>query len=357
MKKKLELFLHVVAWVGIFLWLSGRVASHIHYANGIKNIAYFIDTNHHIWFWRIMTTICKASFFYANVYWLFSIFQPQSANGRKIIGPLIIHIAGIILVEFTLIFLLYNSLAKQVGEGAYLVFNYKLLDAQLIPYGLLLLLSYGYWASKQWLLHYKQLAQLQRTTAELQLIKNQINPHFLFNTLNNLFAMAIEKEAMALAESISQLTNMMRYTIYENQMAYVPLRKEITYIQNYIHLQQLRFTEAEVPIEFTIKGEPASIEIAPMLLINFVENAFKHGISLQRESFIFIHLEIQEKQLVFSVENTKHQRLERGYPQYSGLGLASSRKLLQLLYPSRHQLQINETTHVYKVLLSLGLRA
>ncbi len=357
MKKKLELFLHVVAWVGIFLWLSGRVASHAQYANGIKNIAYFIDTDHHIWFWRIMTTVCKASFFYVNVYWLFSIFQPQSPNGRKIIGPLIIHIVGIILVEFTLIFLLYNLLSKQAGEGAYLVFNYKFLDAQLIPYGLLLLLSYGYWASKQWLLHYKQLAQLQRTTAELQLIKNQINPHFLFNTLNNLFAMAIEKEAMALAESISQLTNMMRYTIYENQMDYVPLKKEIAYIQNYIHLQQLRFAEAEVPIEFTIKGEPAPIQIAPMLLINFVENAFKHGISLQKESFIFIHLEIQEKQLVFSVENTKHQRLEISYPQYSGLGLASSRKLLQLLYPSRHQLQITETAHAYKVLLSLVLRA
>lgn len=356
MKKKLELFLHVMAWIGIFLWLSGRVASHSSFVNGIKNIAYFIDTNHHIWLWRIITTLCKVSFFYVNVYLIFSIFHTQVPFGRKVIVSLVIHTVGVILVEYALIFLIYHSLAKQAKETAHLVFNYSFIDAQLIPYGLLLLLSYGYWASKQWLLHYKQLTHLQRTTVELQTIKNQINPHFLFNTLNNFFAMAIEKEATALAESISQLTSMMRYTIYENHMSHVPLSKEIAYIQHYIQLQLLRFEAAEVPIEFTIKGEPASIQIAPMLLINFVENAFKHGISLQQESFIFIHLEIQEKQLVFSVENTKHQRLESSYPQYSGVGLASSRKLLQLLYPNRHQLQITETAQVYKVLLSLTLR-
>lgn len=355
MKRNLEIIFHILVWACIFLWLRGRVASHIHYVDGIKHIGYFISTNDHIWFWRMLVILWNASFFYVNVYWIFPRFQ-HNPSRKAITGALILHTAGTMLLELLTVLLLYTYLSAQASGGSYLAFEYRFVDAQLIPYALLLVFSYGYWASKQWLLHYKYLTQSHRKAAELQVIKNQINPHFLFNTLNNLFGMAIEKEAMNLAESISRLTNMMRYTIYENQTPFVSLAKEIDYIQNYIHLQELRFTEGEVPINMTIRGEPDAVYIAPLLLITFIENAFKHGISFQKKSFIYIHLEVQEQQIVCTVENTIHRQTGSIHSYYSGLGLRSARKLLELLYPNQHQLQIREDGQLYSVQLSLPVK-
>lgn len=355
MKKHIEILLHIVAWVFILRFREISVNKHELFVEGYKNIGYYINTNHHLWLWHIIVTVFKVGFFYINVYWLFPKYL-DSYQRSYYLKPLTINLIACMLAEFLTVMAVYNILLPLQGEGDKLGLGYNFLDAQLLPFSFLLLFSYCYWAARRWIMSQHDLRKLSKTTAELALLKTQINPHFLFNTLNNLFSMAIEKQATELAESIAQLTQMMRYTIYESNVEYVPLPKEIAYIENYIKLQQLRFSQEEVPVRFTIKGEVQHVQIAPMLLINFVENAFKHGISLKKESFINIDLKVDDSRIFFKVVNTVHRQNKSASLQHAGFGMENTQKLLNLQYPNRHTLQMQEENDLFKVALLIQLQ-
>ena len=349
MKKYIEILLHIIIWIFIFDELAFQVEKHSWFIGGYKNAAGFVNTNSYLWVWYILATVFKAAFFYINVYRIFSKYANTYKPSRSI-EPLTLNLLVCGFFEFLAFYIAFSGLP--VSSNIKLEWDYRIFIAQIIPYAFLLLLSYGYWAARQWLLHRKK---LDKTTAELALLKTQINPHFLFNTLNNLFSMAIEKQAHELAQSIAQLTGLMRYTIYESNGAYVPLVKEVEYIENYISLQRLRFTEAEVPVRFTIQGDLRSVQIAPMLLINFVENAFKHGVSLKKESFIDINLAVTESQIHFTVVNTIHRQNAQASVKHSGFGQENTRKLLRLQYPDRHSLEMKEENNLHKVSLVIQL--
>jgi LytS/YehU family sensor histidine kinase len=235
--------------------------------------------------------------------------------------------------------------------------RYEPLNQGFIPFLAVLGASYIYWAARQWVLNKNEFEKMGKTTAELALLKNQVNPHFLFNTLNNLFSMAIERKADDLAESISQLTHLMRYSIYESRTEYVELHREIEYIENYIKLQKLRFSADDaVSIRFNVLGDAQSVRIAPMLLINFVENAFKHGVSLKQPSVISISLSTTEDQIAFTVENTIFRQNKDAHVAHAGFGLEHTRKLLEMQYPHRHQLQITEVDNIFRAALVLKLQ-
>lgn len=353
MKKYIEILLHIIVWLFIIDWLDYQVEKHSWFIDGYKNAAGFVNTNDYLWLWYSMATVFKAAFFYINVYWIFSNYSYSYKLSRSI-EPLALNLIACGLIEFLAFFMVFSM--RPVLGNMKLEWDYQIFFAQIIPYAFLLLLSYGYWAARQWLLYRNNLKKLDKTTAELALLKTQINPHFLFNTLNNLFSMAIEKQAHELAESIAQLTGMMRYTIYESNGAYVPLVKEVEYIENYIQLQRLRFTEAEVPVHFITKGDPRHVQISPMLLINFVENAFKHGISLKKESFIDIKIEVTENQIHFTVVNTIHRQNAQASVKHAGFGLENTQKLLHLQYPDRHTLEIKEEDNLFKVVLMIQLQ-
>lgn len=201
----------------------------------------------------------------------------------------------------------------------------------------------------------KQALRQEKLKAELQFLKAQINPHFLFNTLNNLFAMAEKSGKRSLAEGISELSNLMRYMLHEANADRVPLSREIAYLQSVIELQQLRLDENDdVLISLNIEGDHSKHEIAPLILIPFVENAFKHGIYLQESSFIKINLQVDTQEIVFHLINSKfEQQLNDLQEESSGIGLENVRRRLALIYPDSHDLQIINGNDTFEVKLSL----
>lgn len=187
--------------------------------------------------------------------------------------------------------------------------------------------------------------------AELAYLKAQINPHFLFNTLNSIYSLAIQKSD-ATADAVAQLSSMMRYVLADAAQHFVPLSKEIEYLSDYIALQSTRLSD-NVVFEFNIEGEPKQQQIAPMLLIPLIENAFKYGASPDEECFISILIIIKDNQFVFSAKNKKiNMRIDK--TNSNKLGIENVRKRLQRYYPSNSDLTINEDDNMFLIVLKIS---
>lgn len=200
--------------------------------------------------------------------------------------------------------------------------------------------------------------ELGRSTANFDFLRSQINPHFLFNALNTIYGTALQEGAERTSEGVEKLGDMMRFMLHENMQDKISLTREIEYLNNYISLQRLRTdTHSTIKIETSIEQPVSPTQIAPMLLIPFVENAFKHGISFREPSHIKITLEVKDKLLNFDVYNSKHPRSENDPEKdKSGIGLNNVKQRLQLLYPRRHELIIRETGKEFFVHLTLQLQ-
>jgi LytS/YehU family sensor histidine kinase len=198
---------------------------------------------------------------------------------------------------------------------------------------------------------------LGNSNANLDFLRSQINPHFLFNALNTIYGTALQEKAERTSEGIEKLGDMMRFMLQENMQDKISLEREINYMSNYISLHKLRTdTNPVVRIEEQLPSYVNGMEIAPMLLIPFVENAFKHGISLREPSYIKVSMETRENNLYFDVYNNKHQKQgEDPEKNKSGIGLNNVKLRLQLLYPGKHELVIRETATDYFVHLTLNL--
>ena len=187
--------------------------------------------------------------------------------------------------------------------------------------------------------------ELGQSHANLGFLRSQINPHFLFNALNTLYGTALQEGSERTAQGIQMLGDMMRFMLHENHQHKILLSREIDYLRNYIELQSLRTSSSpNITIETRIEDVSENKFIAPMLLIPFVENAFKHGISLQRKSWIRISLHTEGDTVYFDVYNSTHTKHELDPERdKSGIGLENVRQRLALLYPDRHELVIRQT--------------
>ncbi len=194
--------------------------------------------------------------------------------------------------------------------------------------------------------------QSEKLRTEVSYLKAQINPHFLFNTLNSLYALALEKSDAA-PEAILKLSAMMRYVVTESSRDSVPLESEISYIKNYISLQQLRMGDS-MPFSFIITGDASGKSISPMLLIPFIENAFKHGLNPEEDSFIAVNIDITEDELALSVKNNK-VAVAIPIEEKSEQGIENTRQRLEYLYPQKHKLAIFDTDASFEVKLTLTL--
>ncbi|WP_245957380.1 sensor histidine kinase [Chitinophaga flava] len=199
---------------------------------------------------------------------------------------------------------------------------------------------------------------LGHSTANLDFLRAQINPHFLFNALNTLYGTALQEEAPRTSEGIQKLGDMMRFMLHDNHLGKIPLDKEVAYLQNYIDLQRLRvLSTPDIQIEVNIDDSQCQHDIAPMLLIPFVENAFKHGISLRHRSRIVISLSCNNQQVFFDVYNSVHPRPENDPERDSmGIGLNNVKERLALLYPDRHELSIRHTNNEFFVHLTIDVK-
>jgi len=200
-------------------------------------------------------------------------------------------------------------------------------------------------------------ADLGQSNANLDFLKSQINPHFLFNALNTLYGTALQENAERTSEGIQKLGDMMRFMLHENLKDKISLTSDIEYLNNYIILQKLRIAASSgVEVITNIEIPQHDMLISPMLLIPFVENAFKHGISLLSNSFIKITLQTNANTLYFDVHNTIHLRSEADPEKgQSGIGLDNVKQRLQLLYPDRHELVIHQNAKEFFVHLKIEL--
>ncbi|OIN59988.1 histidine kinase [Arsenicibacter rosenii] len=194
----------------------------------------------------------------------------------------------------------------------------------------------------------------ERNTAELAFLKSQVNPHFLFNTLNNIYALAYTKSPEA-PEAILKLSGLMRYMLYESsspdgQSQKVALSKEVKYLTNLIDLEKIRVANAQVHVQ--TEGNLDLYRIEPLLLITFVENAFKHGDLTNASQPLTILLSVKQGQLTFITKNKKSQRQKDAV---GGIGLQNVQRRLALLYPNRHTLQINDENGSYVCHLTIQL--
>ncbi|MEL7339451.1 MAG: histidine kinase [Bacteroidota bacterium] len=204
------------------------------------------------------------------------------------------------------------------------------------------------WGYEQW--RWLRTLKTDKAQTELSLLKSQVDPHFFFNTLNNLYGLVLEKSDRA-PDVILKLSDMMRYTIYKGKEEYVLLKDEISYLEDYIDLHKIRYRQ-QVDINFE-KAVDEQIQITPLLFIILLENAFKHGIEKKRENaFIHIRLESQGNQLLFSIQNSFDASKPQGTP---GIGLDNLKKRLAHTYPNRHNLTIKKGNNVYSAELSIEL--
>jgi len=195
----------------------------------------------------------------------------------------------------------------------------------------------------------------EKLESELKFLKSQIHPHFLFNTLNNLYALTLDKSDKA-PEVVVKLSDLLSYMLYECNVAFVPLEKEMQLLNDYLELEKIRYRN-ELKTDFDVNGRVAGKQVAPLLLLPFVENAFKHGLSKNiKNPWLNITLDIEDYSLIFKVENNKpvvDQTDETGYTE--GIGLKNVRRRLDLIYPNGYQLNVENGKDLFSIKLSINL--
>ena len=216
-------------------------------------------------------------------------------------------------------------------------------------YFILLFITIAHWIFKQ----IKSIIRLknEKEKSELLHLKSQVNPHFFFNTLNNLYGL-MEKDSKE-REMVLKLSDMMRYSIYEGEKDWVTLKQELDYLKNYIELQEIRYHKKS-DIQFNSEIDNPQARIMPLLFIILVENAFKHGLeNLENDAYIHIHFTENNNRVNFVIENNFDVQQTRNN---EGIGLKNLQRRLELVYPNKHALSFYVGTNTYKVTLSLKIK-
>ncbi len=321
---------HILIW-GLLFVITSILFSGLKFNTGLPHNYLFVTNIYHI------------LLFYFNVYFLY----PKLVN-RKLWWLYPPIIAGIIAITWfgKLYFI-------QLADPSFIVTaaNRRIIFFPPVPFiiaGIIFRVITGrIQAEKR-----QKEQQAERLATELKLLRSQVSPHFLFNMMTNMVALARQKSD-SLEPSLIKLSDILRYMLYEAGEEKFALSKEIEYLKNYIELQQLRFGE-DVDVQLQIDKEYPDCYIEPMLLIPFVENAFKHGIGMVRKPFIKIFIGVKEQQLYFSVCNS-YNKHNQSKDKNSGIGLDNVKNRLQLLYPGKYDLSIKDKNDVFSIVLKLDL--
>lgn len=349
-KNLFEILLHLVFWVGVF-YTQGNSTKRFQIikrdVNGVIEQHVLITSSYS----QSAITLCFfIILFYSNAFWLLKkVFTYKSAALRfaLIVGWNV----SIFIVNYFVVLLYLQSAGRTTAFWGLLQLN------NLVFFLFILGTSIAYFFSKEWIkteLLRKQMEAYQLST-EIKFLKSQINPHFLFNTLNNLFSMAQGKGNDELADGISKLSGMMRYMIYESNAETVPLKNEIEYIKSCIALNKLRYADDEAQVNFNYPQPVPDLYIAPMIFIPFIENAFKHGVTISEASTIDISIAANGDKLSFTCMNGNHSFIKKMTDEKSGIGLENVKRRLELLYAGKNALTINNNENTYSVELKIDL--
>jgi two-component system, LytTR family, sensor kinase len=376
----IEFFIHILFWAGVYYALTALTTTSFNMMirtgpNGIQQVA-AKSTLAHSWIVLLFLMV----FFYSNTLWLFK----KVLHYKKAL-PRVAVIGGWFILIFLLNYWVVNRSIPKPGK-VHFADKVETLDTpslvhlplvepppppilrtdwphQQISMALIFLailaVAIAQFFIKEWIRNdlTRSQAEAHQLAIEIRFLRSQVNPHFLFNTLNNLFSMAQKKGNDELADGISKLSGMMRYMIYESNTEHVYLQKEIEYLNNCIALNKLRYADSEVEVTFSHPppGASEAVQIAPMLFIPFLENAFKHGISIGHRSCIAMTIAFDPTKLIFTCENTDHSHVRRLEEENTGIGLANVRRRLELVYPGKYELHALSKDGKYSVHLQIDL--
>lgn len=345
-RKWIEPLLHFAFWLFCF-WVLYTAFSfesmEVTVENGVERTLYSRDTGSVPFV--LFTLVVKMLVFYTVAFFLL----PRFLRRRQWTSLLVLIVA-----LFTGCFL-FEYYVQPLLTGHYFR---STLSIGILLYLFILLAATAYRLAKDWWRHERLRAQLaeEKLSAELNYLKAQVNPHFLFNTLNNLYALAEREGSETLAGGIADLSGLLRYVIYDCRADYVLLDKEMQFLQNMVDMQRLRLDEEdEVLIALNISGPYNNKRIAPLLLAPFVENAFKHGIRYGQSALVKIDFAVAGSVLHFKVSNTNFSMDANQRAEKTGVGLENVRRRLSLLYPGRHQLVLEDKKDTFTAQLQLEL--
>lgn len=250
------------------------------------------------------------------------------------------------------LYLLFDSWIDLFLPGFYFISYYNL-PVLMLYTGSIMVLTTLLKLSRSWFM----LLRVERmtTTHQLQTLQSQINPHFLLNSLQTIYALSLEKSERS-PEVILQLSHILKYTLYETGQPTVELEKEIAMIRDYVEMYRHRVDPDHTAVKMEISGDPEGLKIAPMLLIPFIENSFKHRLQgKQNRAYIAINLEIEGDEIRFRIENSRGENDQPVLEQQKGIGIENTRQRLELLYPGKHILDIETNEDTFIVNLSIQL--
>ncbi len=342
MKKYIEPIIHILVWgIAYFLIL-----------NYTATIGEVRKESGPYWLAIGFGMLMNQTIFYATAFFL----VPKFLGLKNIKALIFSLLGGFILINLFESIIDYGYLVNFFSSESESFVVYLIYNSVVSFFILLIALSYSlikYWIQNEKL---KRVLLEEKLSTEMAFLKSKINPHFLFNILNSLYAKSLTSNAPELADGIAKLAELMRYMVYETNDDKVALEKEIHHLKNFIEVYQLRISENDdVFINFVTKGDTKTVKISPMLLIPFIENAIKHGVNPKTKSVINISIETQESKLYFKLTNTIHKSTNGITDTSSGFGLDNLKKRLSILYPDTHTIETKEENGFFISLLNLKL--
>ncbi len=342
MKRFLEPSIHILIW--IILYLIAVIY--------IKTIGPFNYIDSTIFLPLTVGTSINAIIFYIVSLWIIPKYANRS-NYRAFTISILFVIFGFTAFET---YIDYSFLLWLFSDSPESFFSMFIMNGVIHLIFASLALGYGF--IRSWITNEKKRQSLinEKLRAELNFLKTQLNPHFLFNVLNMAYSSASRKGDEQTADIIEKLSVLMRYMIYESNVDKVEVEREIDFIKNYINLQKMRFSkDLPVTLTYTIDGHFSGQKIAPLILISFIENAFKFGVKLDEKSNISISMNFINGQMEFVCTNQIFRTLSISQKKDSGIGLENTKRRLNILYPSKHKLFINDNGNEFIVKLILNL--
>ena len=301
--------------------------------------------------WYFIESLCMLPFIMAATYITIYGLLPFYLKKRKLVSTVIL--IALVLFTATLgerIFLrIINNLPVNYGSIFGVTFLYLFLETNFIVG-----IAFTIKIVKKWLEQQEEKHEMEKQNlkTELNLLKVQLNPHFLFNTMNNLYSLSLEKSSKT-SEGIAKTAELLRSVLYECNESEIPLEKELKLVENYIELEKMRYGK-QLQLEFKVEGPVSSHKIAPMLLFTFIENCFKHGCrNSAEEPTIALHLEANPQGIKFSTENNKTEKRKDNSKKSGGIGLKNAKKRLEIIYPEKHRLAVSEDDKYFRLNLEI----
>lgn len=338
-QKRMRWLYHAIFWLLVLFFYTMFFG---HQSGNYLNTFLFVSA-------LLIITIATSYFF---IYFLIPRYFEKHRYGLFILFSIYTVLASLYLETLAafLMLLLFIFWANKPPDQASIDVYFLVVALYFVVFLVIAIKLLRTWYSRQQAL---QEISRQKLETELKMLKSQIQPHFLFNSLNSIYALSLKKSDEA-PEMIIKLSGILDYLLYECDAEQVPLEKEIQVIEDYIELQKVRYGE-KLDLNFEVLGEPVNTVIVPMLFLPLVENSFKHGADSQRMNpWIRIKLEVLENRVLFSISNS-HRGKKAKSSAHSGIGLANLEKRLQLLYPGRYRFELEMTEDKFEINLQLEL--